>query len=99
MKILSFALLVLSNVRGDHPFDLVSVQQKAEAKVLCAAIVADDCEVLGLAIQQAVDQVFWDAAQTEALEMTKNREWNKNTPKMLQKFDSSLPGLPYHLCY
>ena len=63
---LPLEFLVLADVGRDHLAHLARSQQQADAEVVDAGIVADDGEVLRAAAMQRGDQVFGNAAQSEA---------------------------------
>ena len=65
-KELPLEFLVLADVGRDHLADLPRAQQRADAVIVDAGVVADDGEVLGAAAMQRGDQVFGNAAEPEA---------------------------------
>ena len=65
-EVLPRELLVLPDVRRDHPPDPLVEQQPPEAPVVDAAVVRHRLQVVGALLQQRVDQHRRDAAQPEA---------------------------------
>ena len=63
---LPLEFLVLADVGRDHLAHLPRAQQRPDAVVVDAGVVADDGQVLGAAAMQRGDQVFGNAAQPEA---------------------------------
>ncbi len=63
---LAFELGILSDVAGDHFFDLTGLQEKADAPVVDARVVAGDGEVAHAGVAQSGDEGFGDAAEAEA---------------------------------
>src|SRR6267378_1595112 len=57
---------VFADVRGDHFLDLALLEQKANAEIVDARVVADDGELLGAFAADGGDEIFRDAAETEA---------------------------------
>jgi hypothetical protein len=53
-------------ITGDDLFHLSRLQQQSHAEIVHAGIVADDGEVLGAAVDQGLDQVFRNAAESES---------------------------------
>jgi hypothetical protein len=62
---LPFKLFILSDIRTNHPLDLLLSKEQAKAEIVDSAVVRDDCEVFGFLLGQCCDQVFWDAAQAK----------------------------------
>ena len=63
---LALEFLVLADVGRDHLADAFRMQQRADAKLIDAGVVADHGQVLGAAAMQRRDQMFGDPAQAEA---------------------------------
>ena len=57
---------VFADVGGDHFFDLAILEEKADAEVVDAGVVADDGEIFGAFAADGSDQIFGDAAEAEA---------------------------------
>jgi len=57
---------VLPHVAGDHFFDLVILEEKADAEIVDARVIADDGEIFRAFSSDGSDQVFRDAAESEA---------------------------------
>jgi hypothetical protein len=58
--------LVLAHVGGDHPADLLGLQQDAEAEAVGAHVVGDDRQVAGAGVAQRVDEPERVPRQPEA---------------------------------
>ena len=65
MEVLPRELLVLPDVRRDHPAQPLGHQQPAQPPVVDPAVVGHRLEVGGLALEQRLDQHRRDPAQTE----------------------------------
>src|ERR1051325_4805059 len=63
---LPLELLVLADVAADEVRDLLRPPQNADAEVVHARVVADDCQVARSARVKRPDQIFRKAAQAEA---------------------------------
>src|SRR5581483_239341 len=63
---LPLELLVLADVGRDHLRDLTPAQQDPEAEVVDARVVADERQPFRSAVAQRVNEIFGDAAETEA---------------------------------
>src|SRR5437899_9546475 len=57
---------VLSHVGGDHFLDLALLEEQADPEIVDAGVVADDGEVFGSLAPDGGDEIFRDAAKTEA---------------------------------
>ena len=65
LEVLAGELLVLPDVGGDHPADLLGLEEDAQPPVVDAAVVRDDLEVGDAALVQLGDENGGDAAQAE----------------------------------
>ena len=63
---LTLELLVLADVGGDHPADLVVLQEKANPEIVGSGVVADEHQIPRPPLGERADQQLRNAAQAEA---------------------------------
>ncbi len=62
----AFEQLVFTHVGADHLAHLLVLQQQTDAVVVDAGVVAHHGEIFRTALGQRLDEILWNAAQSEA---------------------------------